>query len=495
VRALSSGASPTEISATVEQDRLRRFSGRMAAPTAPAPGPGGGADPSFIPRGELGVMVGPIPPLPPPGVQIAVPAAVVATSGVMAPEPAPFAIDPARGSLWTTGPDGVYRIRGLGKGKVSVLAVAAGYAEGRSREIGLEPGQTLTKVDIVLSPGTILVGRVTDQHGVPVLGAQVSAKPELGAQLDAFTDEVGGYRLGPLTGQVDLRATAYGHGDANRRLELAGVKGATPAEQREDLVLVVADAVLAGTLDDTSGAPVAAAMIEVVGGSADGRTGVVGSDGTFSIDQLPAGALTIRIRHPDYPTKELEVTAGDGRQRVRLRLPLGGSVEGAAIEEASAAPLASVTITAAGPGGATAEATTDRLGRFRLGPLAPGAWKLALRLAGFLPVSRAVDVTAGRTPGQTTVRDIRLELARGATVGGTVRDLRGQRVSGATVRVVPLRGGTAVEGTTDSLGEFTIKDAPTGDVTVIATKGDLSGSSRLTLRAGDEVRSAAIEVR
>ena len=495
VRALSTGANPTETSATVDQDMLRRFSGRMAAPIAPALGAGGGADPSFIPRGELGVMVGPIPPLPPPGIQIAVPASVVASSGVMAAEPAPLAIDPARASIWTTGPDGVYRIRGLAKGKISVLAAAPGYAEGRSREVAVEPGQTITKVDIVLSPGTILVGKVTDQHGVPVLGAMVSAKPDVGAQLDAFTDEAGAYKLGPLTGKVALRATAYGHGEANKALELAAVKGAAPAEQREDHVLVVADAVLAGTLDDTSGAPVAAATIEVIGGSADGRAGVVGSDGTFSIDQLPAGALKIRIRHPDYPTKEIEVTATDGRQRVRLRLPLGGSVEGAAIEEASGAPVPSATITAAGPGGASAEATTDRSGRFVLGPLEAGAWRLSLKLAGFLPASRSVDVTAGRTPGQVTVRDIRLELARGATVGGIVRDLRGQRVSGATVRVVPLKGGTAAEGTTDSLGEFTIKDAPVGDVTVIATKSDLSGASRLTLRGGDEVRSVSLEVR
>lgn len=492
VRGLSSGANPVETSSLVDQDKLRRFSGRMAAPTAP---PIGGADPSFIPRGELGVMVGPIPPLPPPGVQVALPAAVVATAGVLAGEPAPLVIDPSRASIWTTGADGVYRIRGIPKGKISVLAAAAGYAEGRSREIGVEGAQTITKVDIVLSPGTILVGKVTDQHGVPVIGAQVTAKPEVGAQLDAFADEAGGYRLGPLTGKVELHASAYGHGDANRKLELVAVKGTTPEEQREDLVLVVADAVLAGTLDDTSGAPVAAATIEIIGGSADGRAGVVGADGTFSIDQLPAGALKIRIRHPDYPTKEMEVTASDGRERVRLRLPLGGAVEGAVIEETSAAPVAGVTVTGAGPGGATAEATTDKLGRWKLGPLEAGAWKLAVKIAGFLPVSRAVDVAAGRTPGQATLRDIRIELARGATVGGTVRDARGQRVAGATVRVVPMKGGTAVDGTTDTLGEFTIKDAPIGDITVVAMKGDLSGSSRLTLRAGDEVRSVAIDVR
>lgn len=494
VRALTAGTNPTETSAAVDQSRLRRFSGHMAAPTSTTTG-AMTADPGFIPRGELGVTVGPIPPLPPPGAQIAMPAVVDQIAAGMAGEPPPLTIDPALASIWTTGTDGVYRIRGLAKGKVSVLASAAGYAEGRSKEIAVDVKQALTKIDIVLSPGTFLIGKVSNQHGAPVIGAQVSVTPEVGAPMSAFSDDTGAYRLGPVTGKVQLHATAYGHGDANRGLELAAVKGAVAAEQKEDLVLAVADAILAGTLDDSSGAPVAAATIEVLGGSADGRSAVVGSDGTFSLDQLPAGPLRIRVRHPDYPTKDLDTVASDGKQRVRLRLPLGGAIEGVVIEETSAAALTSITVAATGPGGATADATTDKLGRFKLGPLEPGAWKLTLKLPGYLQATRTVDVTAARTPGSTTVRDIRIELARGALIGGTVRDERGQRVDGATIRVIPLKGGTAVEGTTDKLGEFKLRDCPTGDLEVTATKGDATGGSRITARAGDEILSVAIDVR
>ncbi len=493
VRVLTGGANPVEASAAVDQDRLRRFSGRMAAPSAIAPG-ATAADPALIPRGELGVTVGPIPPLPPPGAQIALPAVVDPIAVGMAGEPAPLVVDPAHASLWTTGTDGVYRIRGLARGKVSVLASAAGYAEGRSKERDLDVGQTLTKVDVVLSPGTFLIGKVTDQHGVPVIGAQVTAKPEVGAPLDAFTDEAGGYRLGPVSGKLELHATAYGHGEANRALDLAPVKGTTAAEQTEDLVLSVADAILAGVLDDASGAPVAAATIEVIGGSADGRRAVVGTDGAFSIDALPAGALKIRIRHPDYPEHDFDVVAGDGKQRVRLRLPIGGAVEGAALDASSGAPLTSVVVTATGSGGRTADATTDKAGRFKLGPLEPGAWKLALALPGYLPVTRSLDVAASRLPGGTTVRDVRLEAARGALIGGTVRDARGQRLANAAV-TVRSAAGVVVEGTTDGNGEFRLRDCPTGDVEIGATKGDLRGLTRATVRAGDEVLGLSLELR
>ncbi len=175
VRAITAGTSPVETSAAVDQDRLRRFSGRMAAPVVAECEPEGpiGAHPA---RQATGVMVDPIRRCRRRRAWVALSAVVDPISSVgLAGEPAPLAVDPARASVWVMGQDGVYRIRGLGRGKVSVLAVAPGYAEGRSKEREVESGQTLTKMDVVLSPGTFLVGKVTDQHGVPVIGAQVTA--------------------------------------------------------------------------------------------------------------------------------------------------------------------------------------------------------------------------------------------------------------------------------------------------------------------------------
>ena len=210
-----------------------------------------------------------------------------------------------------------------------------------------------------------------------------------------------------------------------------------------------------------------------------------------------AGPLRVRVQHPDYPPAELETRATSGAvQRVRLAIPLGGAIEGAVIDATSGAPQTGIVIAAMGPGGATAEATSDKAGQWRLGPLATGTWKIVVKLPGFLAYSREVAVTAARTPGQTSVRDVRLDLLRGALVGGTVRDARGQRLAGATVRVVPANGsGSAVEGTTDNLGEFKIRDAPTGDVIVTATKDNASGATRATVRPGDEILGLSIDVR
>ncbi|MEJ7602417.1 MAG: carboxypeptidase-like regulatory domain-containing protein [Kofleriaceae bacterium] len=494
VRALGAGVGANELSAAVDQDRLRRFSGRIAAPM-PTVFAGSTADPQLLPRGELGVLVGPIPPIPPPGTQVARPATIDPTAAVLAGEPAPLAIDPARASIWLTGPDGRYRIGGVPKGKVTALAQADGFAEGRSMQIAVDLGQLVGDVDILLSAGTILVGKVTDQHGVPVLGAQITAKPTVGLVLDAFADDTGSYRLGPVSGAVELIASAYGHGEARRTIEIVAMRGPT-AERREDLVLAVADAILAGTLDDAGGAPVPAATIEVVAGAAEGRRAVVAADGTFALDHLPAGPLRIRVTHPDYPPAELDATAESGTPaKVRLKLAFGGAVEGVLLDNGGT-PVAGIPISGDGPGNATAETTSGPRGQWKLGPLLPGRWKLAVDVPGFLSATQELDVTAARAPGATSVRDVRIDLARGALVGGTVRDGRGQRVVGARIMVQRADGtGPVVEGLSDSSGEFRVRDCPTGELSVRAQHGDASGSVRTTVRPGTEVLSLSLEVR
>ncbi|HEY4178442.1 MAG TPA: carboxypeptidase-like regulatory domain-containing protein [Kofleriaceae bacterium] len=503
VRALTTTGAGTdadsaETSEAVEQDRLRRYSGIVVAQGPVAGAIASSGDPNFVSRGELGVMLGPIPPLPPPGAASTrtATATVDPTMATLAPEPAPLAVDPSRASIWTTGPDGVYRIRGLTKGKVHVVAVAAELAEGRSKEINISASQVVSNVDVVLTPGTILVGKVTDQRGQPVAGAQVSATSDSNP-LDAFTDSDGAYRLGPLAGTVTVTASAYGHGEASREIDLAPVAGREPAERTEDFTLEVADASLSAILDDANGTAVAGAQVEVISKSAEGRRAVTAADGTFVIEQLPAGPLRVRIRHPNYPLVELPAVAKNGLpERQHLVVPLGGAIEGAVVEAASGSPLASVLVTGTGPDGGSAEATTDKAGLFHLGPLAPGAWKLTVSLPGFLAFSRDVDVPVAHAPGDVSVRDVRLELARGALLAGTVRDSHGQRLAGAAISVRSVGGdGPTAEATTDANGEFKIRDAPTGDLIVGATKDGAGGSVRATVRPGDEILGLSIDVR
>jgi hypothetical protein len=277
---------------------------------------------------------------------------------------------------------------------------------------------------------------------------------------------------------------------------VAAAKGRTAAERREDIVLDSADAILAGTLDDTTGAAVAGATIDVISGAGEGRHTVTAPDGTFSIDVLPRGKVRVRVTHPDYPPAELEAVASSTGERARLRLALGGQVEGVLLDDANGDPIPGMTIDAKGPSGATADATTDAKGLWKLGPLKPGKWKIEVKLPGFLPVARDVDVPVSRAPGATSVRDLRIDLARGAILGGTVRDRRGRRAGGAHITVRRSDGrGDPVETDADAQGEFRIHDAPTGELIVSASFGDASGSTSTTVRPGAEVLGLSLEVR
>ncbi len=498
VRAVTTGTNASEHSAQVDRDQLRRFSGRTTAPLPEAAG-ALASDPQLVPRGELGVLLGPIPPIPPPGTVAVRPASIVdprlAGAGLVG-EPAPLPVEPNAASIWITGADGRYRIRGLTKSKLHVIAAASGYADARSRQVSIATGQLVDDVDIVLEAGAYLFGKVSDSRGTPVVGAQVTAKPEVGHPIEAFSDGDGMYRLGPVSGKVELSATAYGHAGARRAIEIAPVKGRSAAEQREDIVLDTANAILAGTLDDATGAAVSGATLAVVGGAGDGRTAMTGADGTFAIEMLPQGPVRVRITHPEYPPAELDATASTAGVRERLRLALGGQIEGVLLDDASASPIAGMTIDARGPAGARADATTDPQGRWTLGPLRPGAWRVEVKLPGYVPVRRELEVPVSRAPGATSVRDVRIELARGAVLGGTVRNRRGQRVPGARVTIRRADGrGEPVEADVDGQGEFRVHDSPSGELIISATFGDAAGSTSATVRGGDEVLGLTIEVR
>lgn len=546
VRAFTAGTTQTEYSADVDLARLRRFSGRTIEAVGDAAAPAG--DPQLIPRGELGVMVGAIPPLPGPGAQIAPMAAVVDSSAPnrnFVGDPAPLATDLDRASVWTTGKDGKYRIRGLVRGNVSVIASAPGLAESRSRVVAISAtGELVQNVDIRLSPGIFIVGKVTDQHGTPVTGAELTARPDFGTAVSAFTGDDGRYRVGPIAavidpppraisgraapagttdrpdsagegaptrgesstspsreraGGIELRVSAHGHAEIRRNLDFTARSTdmrARPSESdtwTEDIVLEVADAALAGTVVDSAGVPIGSAQIDVISGAARRRGAVSSSNGVFSIDQLPRGPVRLRIRHPDFPAEEFDAVAAPTGDRVRLQLAPGGAAEGAVVDGGSGTPLSGLTVTAAGPAGASAETSTDKAGHWRLGPLKVGQWKLVVTQPGYRSYTRVIDVPAASRPGATSLRDIRIDLMRGALVGGTVRDSRGARVVGAHI-VIRSQTGDA-QGDTDARGEFRIHDAPTGDIVVSATRDAASGQTRASVRPGTEVLGLAIELR
>jgi Carboxypeptidase regulatory-like domain len=487
-------ASKQELSGDREASLLARFGGRTEA-VVPVWDAASAArqDPRFVARGELGVLLGPLPPIPPLGARSAVRG--IMDRAELPPElaslsrPPSFAVAPSQASRWTTDAEGRYRLRGIAPGRYTVVARAPGFAEGRHPGVVVPSGTSIRDVDLSLSVGTFVVGEIRDDRGEPVIGARLVASGDAMSPLETRSNGDGSYRLGPCLGMVQLEASAPGHASAQRRVDLGVVAGSIAAEHREALRIAVYDAVVRGVVEDVRGAPLAGARISIVQGPAAGRGATTSADGSFTIDQLPPGATQLRIEHPEVPTSQVAAEPGG---LARLRVELGGGLEGRLVDEAGLA-MAGVRIRATGPGSSSAEAATGRDGSFLLHGLAPGTWQLAASRAGYLPIARAVNVGAATRRGEVTVRDVTLALARGATAGGTVRDARGNRVAGVRVWARNAEGGTA-ETRSDLHGEFRIRDCPTGDVEIAAERDGARVSTRVMLRPGQEVVSLMLEL-
>jgi hypothetical protein len=297
-----------EASADAQARTAGRHAGLAPDATPASPNaPSRSADPLYVPRGELGVMLGPIPYPPLVGGSALRYARIVDGPGVsrgvtVQPGLPPLPVDPALAPTWVTGDDGRFRITGLPRAAWTVSARAPALAEGRSRPDKGGVGEVARDVRIVLGAGVIVAGTVTDGDG-PVAGAilEIRARgkgPGL-ARLETVTDVDGSYRLGPLAGEVTLRVSAYGHGEVVRELDLGPPSGAVPGERREDISLAEADAELEGVVEDPSGLPARGARLAILGGGGAGRRTIAGDGGRFSIPYLPAGKHVVRVEHPD----------------------------------------------------------------------------------------------------------------------------------------------------------------------------------------------------
>ncbi|MBL8623658.1 MAG: carboxypeptidase regulatory-like domain-containing protein [Myxococcales bacterium] len=485
VTATGRGSGGLEVSAAGADEQLRRALGLAVRPAlAAAPL---GADAQFVPRGELGVMLGPIPFAPPPGAARTTVAMLTdADDPAFDPDTpvAPLPVDPAYVPIWTTGADGRFRLTGLPAGGYVPVAEAPGFAVGRGAPLTLALGQIVVGVELVLPRGAMVAGRVSDQRGAPVGGAIVRFAPAepIGSRgvVEVATDADGNYRAGPLAGAQAVSARAWGHGDFAGVLDVK--RPADGSDVPYDVTLVVADAELEGVVEDPAGLPVVGARIAIDAGAGAGRATVAGPGGRFRLTMLAAGPIQLRVEHPDYPGERATVTTGDA---ARVVLRWGGGLELVVFDHHTGANLPGLPVLATGPGKARRELSTDAAGRVRLTPIVPGAWTLAVRTPGYVARALAVTVPPGDRPAQITAPDLRLELERGATVTGVVRDRAGDRVAGVALTLAADADAEA-RATTDSLGEFRLRDVPTGTVTLRATKGGLRAQLELELRPGDE---------
>jgi hypothetical protein len=351
-----------------------------------------------------------------------------------------------------------------------LLVAKAGYASTvvdlRRRSASDRP------IEIRLSKSAAISGRVIDQDGVPAVGVQVVARRVDGTDLDrswvlqSDTDDRGEYRIGGLS------AGRYGLSLGSARFFVPDNVGAESSE-----------------LARPAGAPVALGTRITVDAAVRVAVDLQPGDDVAGID------LTVSTWNSRDSQREMRALL----ERNRGQLPRGRIAGVVVTTNGDPIPGAEVRATRSnvletGQSVATrssAVTTTDGAGRFLVDLLDDGEY--------YVEVSKAAHVAADDRPWsepRSTQRvkvsggvadDVRLALARGGIMSGTIVDGAGEPLQGVRVRALRLRSenGQVVAVTsgwdrsTDERGRYRLFGLPSGSYVLVASMGaEASGIDR-----------------
>jgi len=230
--------------------------------------------------------------------------------------------------------DGAFELSGLRPAGYSITAQAAGFAAGHARATaGGDP------VEIVLSRGGSITGRVVDAAGEPLAGASVlgEAEGDDAGEPRSFwvtTGDGGDGRFATsdsAPGAYVLRVRAAGVGEASR----TGVK--VVAGQTTDVGTIVLErgGAVVGTVVDADGQGIpgatAIAVRDLHTRSSEDPKAETDAAGAFEIRGVRPGKVEVEVRHPAFVrgrASGVDVDPERDPTPVRIVLMRGGRIEG-----------------------------------------------------------------------------------------------------------------------------------------------------------------------
>lgn len=411
----------------------------------------------------------------------------------------------------TTDADGRYEFAELPAGRYTINANKAGfvtlqYGQRRPTEPGtpvqIADGGSTGGLDLALPRGSVITGRLTDEFGEPIAGAQVQAQ-RYGYQADGqrrlfpsgFTtsDDLGNFRVyGLMPGEYVIRAEARSAmmmmttgpavgSDMTEGFAATYYPGTPSASEAQAVTVGLGQeasapfsmnairlARVTGTVIDSSGRPVAGAALmlrssDVSSGVFFTSGGQTMADGSFVLGAVPPGEHMIEVRPSPRSGEQAEFGRADvsvaGASVSGVRIVTGrpttitGRVtfEGQAPRTGGTIPLR-VMLQPSDPNrfqqvfmlGDAANGTVADDGQFQLSTVPGTAFLRVTPLPGWTLKSVTLDGTdVTDTPIDVATdgaTDLRVVLTdRLTNISGTVTDGRGQASRDYTVVVVPAQ--------------------------------------------------------
>jgi len=426
----------------------------------------------LVPAGELGVMPGPVPAIPH-GPSAALALALAGAGG-------PLGARAAADEPWVSGRDGMFKATPIPPGRVRALVHHPQYVEAMSDVVALV-SEKESRVDIVLSRGGSLEGRVVDMRGRQVAGAHVTALATRGS-LERVTrsGSDGSFAFAALPEAVTILVSR----DEDIAQVAARIEVAIPEGGKKSIELQLPEArpPLVVKVTGERGAGIDAAQVSAVSldpAEALRVTTFTDARGNAELANAKGLPLRVEIRSPGRSAKIVTTTAETATLTVELAVAESATGEVWANRRET---IEGADVTLQSDTG-TRHARTNKDGKYTLGDLSAGRAHLRIRAKGRAPIER--DVTIEERGGRRATELAKVELAEEGIVEGLVVDAKGDPVPGARVAkdVVPtylpasgIPPGMAVA---DPKGRFRLGELAEGATTLEAYSPDV-GRARAT---------------
>lgn len=422
----------------------------------------GGSVP-LISAGELGVMPGPVPPIPHFG----------------APEVAP-SIDArslAQNDLshppWVTKGDGTFSISPVTPGRVRLLVRHPEFVESESDLVSLSPGGE-ARIDVEMHGGGGLEGRVVDALGRAVVRAHVTLLATRGSmERSARTGTDGSFAFASVPSELTLLVSR-----ADDPLQIdARVDVVVPEGKSKEVTVTLPEArpPLHVTVKDDRDYPLANVQVSALSIDSASQlrsTTFTDSRGEASLSGAKGIALSLDVRAPGHASKRVHVSPS--QDKVAVVLVPGETVRGE-VHDSHGGAIAGADVAIYTEMG-TRHTRTDKKGGFGMNDLS-GPVTLSVAADGFAPATKTmtIDASNGRRPSEAP----RIELEEEAVVEGLVVDAKGDPIAGARVAkdTVPLffnsSSSSVRQSVSDAKGRFRLGSLPDGEVMIEAYVPDV----------------------
>lgn len=401
------------------------------------------------------------------------------------------------GRMATTEDGGRFRIARLPPGSYQIMLMdpESPMGVGGMMSVSVRDGET-TRHDFGKPGVGRTVAGVVVRDAKPMSGATVMLFGGQAGMRLAETGADGRFSipgLPPGEYQVSVQSNMMGGGNTSQKVTVT--ETGDPAELRLEVSSL---AVTGSVVDAETGKPVPLAQVLLLAPSS-GRGGSLqdmvarqrgqsftGNDGTFSIENVPAGAFTVRVSASGYTEAVIDGVAAGGAA-VRVQMSRGAELA-VTVLGPDRKPLQNAAVVPEDPNGSEANpfdltmskiTGADGVARLRL---APGRTVVHIRAQGFPETTIEADASAGA---------VTVKLDAGAGIDLTVKTAAGAPVAGATIRLLDASGAEITSSMTmgDLFGASSVTDA-----TGRATRDGLRGGKVTVIAkapSGAEARAAA----